>query len=227
MTPRCVLVLAAAVHALSLSRRGLALRPPRAVACALPWHAPRRAPPSSLRSSHASLRASRRFAPPPTPARSQQQAERSHSTKGTFAAHRFVDNPRHERDACGIGFLAEARGHASRGILDGVLEGLARMRHRHPVLVECQRVAYAGARRPRRADRAPLHARRGSHRPGARGGGGAAGGGRAPRRGRRGGRRRRAPVLSASPLRPRAPPERRPRRSRAARARGHRRGRRP
>jgi len=50
--------------------------------------------------------------------------------------HRFVDNPRRERDACGIGFLADARGHASRGILDGVLEGLARMRHRGAVAAD-------------------------------------------------------------------------------------------
>jgi glutamate synthase domain-containing protein 2/glutamate synthase domain-containing protein 1/glutamate synthase domain-containing protein 3 len=35
-----------------------------------------------------------------------------------------------ERDACGIGFLADASGRASRSIVDGVLEGLARMRHR-------------------------------------------------------------------------------------------------
>jgi glutamate synthase (ferredoxin) len=43
---------------------------------------------------------------------------------------RFVENLRRERDACGIGFLADASGRASRMILDGALEGLARMRHR-------------------------------------------------------------------------------------------------
>jgi glutamate synthase (ferredoxin) len=35
-----------------------------------------------------------------------------------------------ERDACGIGFLADATGRASRAVVDGVLEGLARIRHR-------------------------------------------------------------------------------------------------
>jgi glutamate synthase (ferredoxin) len=47
--------------------------------------------------------------------------------------HPSVDNLRRERDACGIGFLADASGRASRAIVDGVLEGLARMRHRGAV----------------------------------------------------------------------------------------------
>ncbi|HZC29833.1 MAG TPA: glutamate synthase central domain-containing protein, partial [Gaiellaceae bacterium] len=42
----------------------------------------------------------------------------------------LVDNLRRERDACGIGFIADASGRASRLILDAALEGLARMRHR-------------------------------------------------------------------------------------------------
>src|SRR5438876_4341797 len=41
-----------------------------------------------------------------------------------------------ERDACGIGFLADTRGRASRGIVDGVLEGLARVRHRGAVAAD-------------------------------------------------------------------------------------------
>jgi glutamate synthase (ferredoxin) len=41
-----------------------------------------------------------------------------------------VDNLTRERDSCGIGFLADATGRASRAILDGALEGLSRMRHR-------------------------------------------------------------------------------------------------
>jgi glutamate synthase (ferredoxin) len=44
--------------------------------------------------------------------------------------------PARERDACGIGFLADARGQASRAILDGVLEGLARVRHRGAVAAD-------------------------------------------------------------------------------------------
>ena len=42
-------------------------------------------------------------------------------------------NPARERDSCGIGFLADAAGRASRSILDGALEGLARLRHRGAV----------------------------------------------------------------------------------------------
>jgi glutamate synthase (ferredoxin) len=47
-----------------------------------------------------------------------------------------VDTLRRERDACGIGFLADASGDASREIVDGVLEGLARVRHRGAVAAD-------------------------------------------------------------------------------------------
>ena len=50
--------------------------------------------------------------------------------------HPSVDNLRRERDACGIGFLADATGHASRTILDGVLEGLGALRHRGAVAAD-------------------------------------------------------------------------------------------
>ena len=46
------------------------------------------------------------------------------------------DNLRRERDACGIGFLADASGRASRTIVDGLLEGLARLRHRGAVAAD-------------------------------------------------------------------------------------------
>ncbi len=45
-------------------------------------------------------------------------------------------NPRAERDACGIGFLADATGRASRAVVDGVLEGLGRMAHRGAVAAD-------------------------------------------------------------------------------------------
>jgi glutamate synthase (ferredoxin) len=45
-------------------------------------------------------------------------------------------NPRAERDACGIGFLADATGRASRAVVDSVLEGLARMAHRGAVAAD-------------------------------------------------------------------------------------------
>jgi len=36
----------------------------------------------------------------------------------------------HEKDACGIGFVADARGRASRGIVDAALDALCRVKHR-------------------------------------------------------------------------------------------------
>jgi glutamate synthase (ferredoxin) len=45
-------------------------------------------------------------------------------------------NQPRERDSCGIGFLADASGRASRAIVDGILEGLARMRHRGAIAAD-------------------------------------------------------------------------------------------
>jgi glutamate synthase (ferredoxin) len=50
--------------------------------------------------------------------------------------HSPVHNLRRERDACGIGFLADASGRSSRTIVDGLLEGLARMRHRGAIAAD-------------------------------------------------------------------------------------------
>jgi glutamate synthase domain-containing protein 1 len=41
-----------------------------------------------------------------------------------------------ERDSCGIGFFADVRGRASRGILNAALEGLRRMQHRDAVAAD-------------------------------------------------------------------------------------------
>jgi glutamate synthase (ferredoxin) len=49
---------------------------------------------------------------------------------------RGFDITRRERDACGIGFLADATGRASRGVVDGALEGLGRMRHRGAIAAD-------------------------------------------------------------------------------------------
>ncbi len=46
------------------------------------------------------------------------------------------DQIRAERDACGIGFVADARGRASQQILDAALEGLANVRHRGAVAAD-------------------------------------------------------------------------------------------
>ncbi len=44
--------------------------------------------------------------------------------------------PNPELDSCGIGFVADSRGRASREILDAALEGLRRMRHRGAVAAD-------------------------------------------------------------------------------------------
>jgi len=44
--------------------------------------------------------------------------------------HPSLINPDAERDSCGIGFVADVAGRASRGIVDLLLEGLSRVRHR-------------------------------------------------------------------------------------------------
>ena len=49
---------------------------------------------------------------------------------------RTLHTPGAELDACGIGFVADANGAASRGILDAVLEGLARVGHRGAVAAD-------------------------------------------------------------------------------------------
>ena len=50
--------------------------------------------------------------------------------------HARSTRQRAEHDACGIGFLADASGRASRFVLDGVLEGLARVKHRGAVAAD-------------------------------------------------------------------------------------------
>src|SRR5436309_65997 len=45
-------------------------------------------------------------------------------------------DPRSERDACGIGFVADTRGRASREIVDLTLEALSRLRHRGAVAAD-------------------------------------------------------------------------------------------
>ncbi len=49
---------------------------------------------------------------------------------------RTLHDPALERDACGIGFVADAHGRASRMILDLVLEGLSRVRHRGAIAAD-------------------------------------------------------------------------------------------
>jgi glutamate synthase domain-containing protein 2/glutamate synthase domain-containing protein 1/glutamate synthase domain-containing protein 3 len=56
---------------------------------------------------------------------------------GTGPSGRMLyDRHRDERDACGIGFVADVRGRASRSILDAALAGLERLRHRGAVAAD-------------------------------------------------------------------------------------------
>jgi len=48
----------------------------------------------------------------------------------------IYDPLRAERDACGIGFVADARGRSSRAIVDAALEALCRVRHRGAVAAD-------------------------------------------------------------------------------------------
>ena len=57
--------------------------------------------------------------------------------------HLLYDRRRDERDACGIGFVADVHGRPSRAILDAALCGLERLRHRGAVAAD------AAHRRPR------------------------------------------------------------------------------
>jgi glutamate synthase domain-containing protein 2/glutamate synthase domain-containing protein 1/glutamate synthase domain-containing protein 3 len=52
--------------------------------------------------------------------------------------HLLYDRHRDERDACGIGFVADVGGRASRAILDAALCGLERLRHRGAVAADAK-----------------------------------------------------------------------------------------
>ena len=47
-----------------------------------------------------------------------------------------LHDPSAERDACGIGFVADSGGRPSRAILDALLEGLCRVRHRGAIAAD-------------------------------------------------------------------------------------------
>jgi glutamate synthase domain-containing protein 2/glutamate synthase domain-containing protein 1/glutamate synthase domain-containing protein 3 len=60
----------------------------------------------------------------------------------------LYDRRRDERDACGIGFVADVRGRASRAILDTALCGLERLRHRGAVAADARTGDGAGVLLP-------------------------------------------------------------------------------
>ncbi len=53
-----------------------------------------------------------------------------------MATPKRLYDPTAELDACGIGFVADVRGRASRGVLDALLEGLRRVKHRGAVAAD-------------------------------------------------------------------------------------------
>jgi glutamate synthase domain-containing protein 2/glutamate synthase domain-containing protein 1/glutamate synthase domain-containing protein 3 len=60
----------------------------------------------------------------------------------------LYDPRRDERDACGIGFVADAHGRASRAVLDAALGGLERLRHRGAVAADARTGDGAGVLLP-------------------------------------------------------------------------------
>ena len=50
--------------------------------------------------------------------------------------HAGLYDSRFEHDACGIGFVADAGGRASRGVVDAALAALHRVRHRGAVAAD-------------------------------------------------------------------------------------------
>ena len=62
-----------------------------------------------------------------------------HLLPGTGRSGRALyDRRRDERDACGIGFVADVHGRPSRAILDAALCGLERLRHRGAVAADAR-----------------------------------------------------------------------------------------
>jgi hypothetical protein len=62
-----------------------------------------------------------------------------HLLPGTGRRGRALyDRRRDERDACGIGFVADVHGRPSRAVLDAALCGLERLRHRGAVAADAR-----------------------------------------------------------------------------------------
>ncbi|HEV3497238.1 MAG TPA: glutamate synthase subunit alpha, partial [Actinomycetes bacterium] len=72
-----------------------------------------------------------------------------HLLPGTGRSRRVLyDRRRDERDACGIGFVADVHGRPSRAILDAALSGLERLRHRGAVAADARTGDGAGVLLP-------------------------------------------------------------------------------
>jgi len=64
------------------------------------------------------------------------------------ARRNLYDPRRDERDACGIGFVADVHGRPSRAVLDAALGGLERLRHRGAVAADARTGDGAGVLLP-------------------------------------------------------------------------------
>jgi glutamate synthase domain-containing protein 2/glutamate synthase domain-containing protein 1/glutamate synthase domain-containing protein 3 len=74
---------------------------------------------------------------------------KDHLLPGAAAGGRALyDRRRDERDACGIGFVADVHGRASRSILDAAIGGLERLRHRGAVAADARTGDGAGVLLP-------------------------------------------------------------------------------
>jgi glutamate synthase domain-containing protein 2/glutamate synthase domain-containing protein 1/glutamate synthase domain-containing protein 3 len=71
-----------------------------------------------------------------------------HLLPGAASGRALYDQRRDERDACGIGFVADAHGRPSRAILDVALCGLERLRHRGAVAADARTGDGAGVLLP-------------------------------------------------------------------------------
>src|ERR687892_449911 len=88
----------------------------------------------------------RLLAPAPSSAHGGEMTDQLQA--GAGPSGRLYDPRRDERDACGIGFVADVNGRASRTILDAGLAGLERLRHRGAVAADARTGDGAGVLLP-------------------------------------------------------------------------------
>ena len=73
-----------------------------------------------------------------------------------FTNPTIYDPLKAERDACGIGFVADARGRSSRAMVDNTLDALMRVRHRGALNADALTGDGAGVLLPLPTDRSVL-----------------------------------------------------------------------
>jgi glutamate synthase domain-containing protein 2/glutamate synthase domain-containing protein 1/glutamate synthase domain-containing protein 3 len=65
-------------------------------------------------------------------------SDRSHGSHRSYPLYPLYDARRDERDACGIGFVADIEGRRTRAMVEHALRGLERMRHRGAVAADAR-----------------------------------------------------------------------------------------